>query len=120
MGRGLGKVQRTVLQWLSQAPERSLSFDTLVDGVAGRQCCPKPGSEPNWRSPKPSVACYSATARAIAGLERRGLVQTRWHRQYVGHGGRGGMTRTKSVTLTVETSADFPWSQRLSCRYCED
>jgi hypothetical protein len=69
MSRGLGHVQRQVLEALQQH-SGSIDLETLAYLVAGLiddlgQPCPV---DP------PPATIYKAVARAVAGLERRGLV----------------------------------------------
>jgi len=101
-----------ILQWLSQEPGQWLSYDTLVCGVAGLQCCPSENRRADTRGV--SRARYQATLRAIRSLERRGWVATRWERGY------GGRTRARSARLSVDTSEILRGSERLTCRYCVD
>jgi hypothetical protein len=94
MSRGLGHLQRLVLEALQQHTA-SVDLETLAYLAAGliddlRQPCP---TEP------PPPATYKAVARAVTGLERRGLVIAEMRGFYGTHpnGDRGHPGRLKKV-----------------------
>jgi hypothetical protein len=100
MSRGLGNVQRQVLEALQQHTG-SVDLETLAYLVAGLiddlgQPCP---TEP------PPAATYKAVARAVAGLERRGLVTGEMKGVYGSHanGNRGYPGRLKIVRFAGDS-----------------
>jgi hypothetical protein len=100
MSRGLGHVQRQVLDALQQHTG-SIDLETLAYLVAGLiddlgQPCP---SEP------PPATIYKAVARAVAGLERRGLVTGELKGIYGMHpnGARGYPGRLKLVRFAADS-----------------
>jgi hypothetical protein len=99
MSRGLGHVQRQVLDALQQHTE-SVDLETLAYLVAGliedlRQPCPPDPLPPST---------YKAVARAVAGLERRGLVAGEMRGYYGTHsnGDRGYPGRLKMVRVIAD------------------
>lgn len=73
MSRGLGKLQRTLLEALTDYG-REAGLSQLCFYVAGRT--ESLADDMPWRE-RYSAAQYKATARAVAGLRRRNLVVTR-------------------------------------------
>ncbi|MDH3605038.1 MAG: hypothetical protein OEU26_36030 [Candidatus Tectomicrobia bacterium] len=73
MSRGLGKIQRTVLEALESSDQE---IDTLE--VAGKVYISLYG-EPDTTSFEISEAFYESVRRALKSLERRGLACGMWH-----------------------------------------
>jgi len=100
MSRGLGHVQRLVLEALQQHTA-SVDLETLAYLVAGQiddLHQPRP-DEP------PPPATYKAVARAVASLERRGLVIAEIRGFYGTHsnGDRGFPGRLKKVRFAGDS-----------------
>jgi hypothetical protein len=96
VSRGLGRVQRMVLVAL-QAREGSSDLETLARVVAGTV----DGPDPNGTRAAPPPTVYKAVARAVAALERRGLVtgELKGYYDLRNSGDRGYPCRMKTVRL---------------------
>jgi hypothetical protein len=97
VSRGLGRVQRQVLAAL-HARNGSSNLETLASVVAGARDAVDPAGP---REPPPATI-YKAVARAVAALERRGLVTGEVRGYYDPHpsGQRGYPCRVKMVRLS--------------------
>jgi hypothetical protein len=100
VSRGLGRVQREVLAALQARDGRS-DLETLAHVVAGTL----DGLDPEGPREPPPAVIYKAVARAVAALERRGLVTGEVKGYYDPHpsGHRGYPYRVKTVRLSEDS-----------------
>jgi len=114
MSRGLGKMQRSVLEKLeerdrAEEEDRFKWRDVSVIAMDIQGILEENGDIPSDWKERLKVPLYKGVLRAVTTLEKRGLVETKYGAYYQGAGfsrGGGYPVRYKLAKLSVDSSME--------------